>query len=164
LCTSESGDAIVDATTEFAMVIKTRVDQMEYAIGAELDCYDPERSGSAEDASIEAMVELKACKAAETRRNEINILRFKYARWWFQSYIAGVPAMLIGSWKPDGSLIATTKLNTLDLPSLSRQGLPAHIRDQVSRRPNCPRIYFASGVVSRPDAQLLERRNLLDDE
>ena len=74
-------------------------------MGAEIDCFDGERPPQGSRA-IESYVELKTYKPPMNSRQMNMLLRFKYPRWWVQSWLAGVPRIALGERDEQGTLHA----------------------------------------------------------
>ena len=62
MCTGGGAEAPVDATSEFAIVVETKLDEMKCAIAAEVDCYDPKKAADNEMATLKALMELKTAR------------------------------------------------------------------------------------------------------
>ncbi|RZC74526.1 hypothetical protein C5167_050005 [Papaver somniferum] len=95
LATEESrrgdGEGIhhVDANAEYCSVIKTKLGAHRILMGAEMDCCD------ATDDGRRFYIELKTSRELEYRTEE-RFERDKLLKFWIQSFLAGVPYIVIG--------------------------------------------------------------------
>lgn len=117
LCT---GQDVADASSEFGVLVRTRVAQHRIYLGAELDCYDPCRaraspapaSGGSGSGSgglgglpqqqqqapppLASCVELKTYRLPSHPGQQRSLYRFKHPKWWLQSFLAGVERLALG--------------------------------------------------------------------
>lgn len=134
LSTGGGFDAMVDASSEFTTVVETRIDQKRCAIAAEIDCYDLQIANEKGKASLDAFIELKTARFATTEKQRINSQRYKYPKWWFQSFIAGVPKIHVGHWTSNGILREVSSLPVRELPVLAQNRMNNRLRNQVRRK------------------------------
>lgn len=66
-------------------------------------------------------VELKTSRTPQHPGQIRTLLKFKYPRWWLQSWLAGIKHILVGSWTSNGQLEQIQRLRTTDLPRLSAE-------------------------------------------
>ncbi|XP_075264221.1 uncharacterized protein LOC142356142, partial [Convolutriloba macropyga] len=124
LCTdtstsSQSGSATVDSTSEFAAVVRLRIGNLRVMMGAEMDCQIPQTSRNSQDLS--SYIELKTAKTPTNQRQRNSLLRFKYPRWWMQSWFAGVTRLAVGNRDEQGMLHTIEVLKTTDLPNIAKR-------------------------------------------
>ena len=116
LCTRQ---AEANANEEFGVVVATRLGPHRLLMGAEVDCYLPPTSthssssgrasaisnavsscggGSASPgaAGLPSYLELKTYRIPQHRGQQVTLYRHKYAKWWLQSFLAGVPTLGLG--------------------------------------------------------------------
>eukprot|EP00854_Cymbomonas_tetramitiformis_P007601 gene7601-9053_t len=74
----------VDATSEFCTVVRLRIGDLKIMMAAEIDCYH----AGQETVGLGSYVEIKAQKIPNNPRQEQNACKFKYPRWWLQSWLA----------------------------------------------------------------------------
>lgn len=120
---------MVDSSSEFAVIVESKLNQRSWAIAGEVDCYDPNSTSA--DLELSSMIELKTSKLPENERKQLNAQRFKFPKWWFQSMIVGVPKVVVGYWKDDGDLIEVKTFLTKDLPALAAEGIPRRMLNEV---------------------------------
>ncbi|CAN6328390.1 unnamed protein product [Urochloa humidicola] len=104
---SEDGGGI-DANVEFCSVIKTKLGAHRIIMGAEMDCCD------ATDDGRRFYVELKTSRELEYHTVEA-YEKEKLLRFWIQSFLAGVPYVVVGFRNDAGILVRTERLRTKDI-------------------------------------------------
>ncbi|XP_039801136.1 NAD-capped RNA hydrolase DXO1-like isoform X2 [Panicum virgatum] len=104
---SEDGGGI-DANVEYCSVIKTKLGAHRIIMGAEMDCCD------ATDDGRRFYVELKTSRELEYHTVEA-YEKEKLLRFWIQSFLAGVPYVVVGFRNDAGILVRTERLRTKDI-------------------------------------------------
>ncbi|CAL9129945.1 unnamed protein product [Musa textilis] len=98
----------IDANVEFCSVIKTKLGAHRIIMGAEMDCCDSTDDGR------RFYVELKTSRELDYRTEE-RYEREKLLKFWIQSFLAGVPYIVIGFRDDAGILVRTERLRTKDI-------------------------------------------------
>ncbi|KAF7828497.1 decapping nuclease DXO-like protein, chloroplastic [Senna tora] len=98
----------VDANVEYCSVIKTKLGAHRILMGAEMDCCDSTDDGR------RFYVELKTSRELEYHTEE-KYEREKLLKFWIQSFLAGVPYIVIGFRDDSGRLVRTERLRTKDI-------------------------------------------------
>lgn len=98
----------IDANVEFCSVIKTKLGAHRIIMGAEMDCCD------ATDDGRRFYVELKTSRELDYHTVEA-FEKEKLLRFWIQSFLAGVPYVVVGFRNDAGVLIRTERLRTKDI-------------------------------------------------
>ncbi|KAG9134002.1 hypothetical protein Leryth_004702 [Lithospermum erythrorhizon] len=98
----------VDANVEFCSVLKTKLGAHRILMGAEMDCCDSTDDGK------RFYVELKTSRELEYHTEE-RFEREKLLKFWIQSFLAGVPYIVIGYRDDAGRLVRTERLRTKDI-------------------------------------------------
>ncbi|PKA60752.1 Decapping nuclease Dom3z like, chloroplastic [Apostasia shenzhenica] len=98
----------IDANVEFCSVIKTKLGAHRVIMGAEMDCCD------ATDDGRKFYVELKTSRELDHRTEE-KYEREKLLKFWIQSFLAGVPYIVVGYRNDAGILLRTERLRTTDI-------------------------------------------------
>ncbi|XP_057762806.1 NAD-capped RNA hydrolase DXO1 [Arachis stenosperma] len=108
--TRDDGEGIhhVNANVEFCTVIKTKLGAHRILMGAEMDCCDSTDEGK------NFYVELKTSRELEYHTEE-KYEREKLLKFWIQSFLAGVPYIVIGFRDDSGRLVRTERLRTKDI-------------------------------------------------
>ncbi|XP_066361898.1 NAD-capped RNA hydrolase DXO1-like [Miscanthus floridulus] len=98
----------IDANVEFCSVIRTKLGAHRIVMGAEMDCCD------ATDDGRRFYVELKTSRELEYHTVEA-YEKEKLLRFWIQSFLAGVPYVVVGFRNDAGILVRTERLRTKDI-------------------------------------------------
>jgi len=117
LCT---GSSTVDATSEFCSIVRLKLGQHSVFMGAEIDACDPDSRGTS-SGGLQEYVEMKTYKIPESRSQDLSIKRYKHPRWWMQSFLVGVPYLLLGGRDAQGILRRVDRVRVSDLQRLSSQ-------------------------------------------
>ncbi|XP_031501581.1 NAD-capped RNA hydrolase DXO1 [Nymphaea colorata] len=98
----------VDANVEFCSIIKTKLGAHRIIMGAEMDCCDVSESGK------KYYIELKTNRELDFHTEE-RFERQKLLKFWIQSFLAGVPFIVIGFRDDAGHLLRVERLSTKDI-------------------------------------------------
>ncbi|XP_049376469.1 NAD-capped RNA hydrolase DXO1 [Solanum stenotomum] len=98
----------VDANVEYCAVVKTKLGAHRVLMGAEMDCCDSTDDGR------RFYVELKTSRELEYHTEE-KYEREKLLKFWIQSFLAGVPYIVVGYRDDAGRLVRTERLRTKDI-------------------------------------------------
>ncbi|XP_043687100.1 NAD-capped RNA hydrolase DXO1-like [Telopea speciosissima] len=98
----------IDANVEFCSVIKTKLGAHRIIMGAEMDCCDSTDDGR------RFYIELKTSRELDYHTEE-RYEREKLLKFWIQSFLAGVPYIVIGFRDDAGRLVRTERLRTKDI-------------------------------------------------
>jgi len=102
-----TGKAAGDATSEYGTLVEAKLgNNLQLIIGAEIDAYDPslvefsaQEGGRGVESGVpplSSLVELKTFKLPAHKGQHRTLYRFKHARWWIQSFLAGTPGLVLG--------------------------------------------------------------------
>ncbi|KAJ2337597.1 decapping endonuclease targeting mRNA [Coemansia sp. RSA 2681] len=105
----------VDTNREYCSVFKTRLGSHSILSGAEVDCIDQEKPGSAPNRSYR---ELKTSGVLDNPRKVESFERHKLLKFWAQSFIAGIPTVTVGFRDNSGMLHQVEDFRTQDMPRL----------------------------------------------
>jgi len=111
LCTGHDGT--IDANNEYVGLFNCKLGDHRLAVAAEIDCVDD--SG--------AYVELKTNKLLASKRLVGTFERFKMFKFWVQSYLVGVPRIVVG-FRDEDELRKLQSFDTLALPGLAAAWRP----------------------------------------
>ncbi|CAA7406745.1 unnamed protein product [Spirodela intermedia] len=98
----------IDANVEFCSVLRTKLGAHRIIMGAEMDCCDSPDDGK------RFYVELKTSRELDYHTEE-RFEREKLLKFWIQSFLAGVPYIVIGFRDDSGRLVRTERLTTRDI-------------------------------------------------
>ncbi|KAH8831598.1 RAI1-domain-containing protein [Flagelloscypha sp. PMI_526] len=104
---------VVDTNEQWCSVVKTKLGDTRIVLGGEVDCVE------GGEPRIDKMIELKTSMRI---RDERDRMRFesKLLKFYFQSFLLGIPRIVVGFRTPAGELTATESFSTLDLPRMVR--------------------------------------------
>ena len=111
LCTGHDPAKPVDANDEYVGLFNCKLGDHRLAVAAEIDCVD--------DAGT--YVELKTNKLLASKRLVGTFERFKLFKFWVQSYLVGVPRIVVG-FRDEDELRKLQSFDTLELPGLAAAG------------------------------------------
>lgn len=117
ICTGLS-DEPVNANSEFCSISRLRIANHRILLAAEIDCGSgqPDKSGN----PLNGYIELKTMRAIESDRALSNMYRHRFLKFWLQSYLAGVPNIMLGIRSDSGELLHVKNLKTHELPREAR--------------------------------------------
>ncbi|PWN50938.1 RAI1-domain-containing protein [Violaceomyces palustris] len=109
-----SGD--VNTNVQWCQVVKTRLNETRMILGGEVDCEEEE-----EEEEEEESVELKTSVVLNPNNpRSIPLFELKLLRIYFQSFLLGIPSILVGFRDAQGHLVTAQEFNTLEIPRLVR--------------------------------------------
>lgn len=113
VCTNEE-DKPVNPNGHFCSISELNLVDHCIVVSSEIDCTfgDP----TSRDNPIRQYVELKTCKELRNDRDYCNMLRYRYPKYWLQSFLAGVPTIVVGIRSNAGILMNVKTLETRSLP------------------------------------------------
>ncbi|KAI0079591.1 RAI1-domain-containing protein, partial [Panus rudis PR-1116 ss-1] len=104
----------VDTNVQWCSVVKTKLDNIRIVIGGEVDCVRGEFTGKT-DTYVELKTSMTIRNAQDEARFEKKLLKF-----YFQSFLLGVPEIVVGFRTPSGQLSTVQKFKTMEIPRLVR--------------------------------------------
>ncbi|KAF2367409.1 RAI1-like [Trinorchestia longiramus] len=84
-----------DENKEYCCVLRSRLASHSLVYGAEVDGADPKRYNPPH-AHLTPFVELKTNKEITTNRAKQILHKFKFQKWWSQSFLVGIPRVICG--------------------------------------------------------------------
>eukprot|EP00955_Chlamydomonas_euryale_P065491 359252-Chlamydomonas_euryale.AAC.6 len=103
LCTG--GGHTVDSTSEFSLLLRLSIGMVPVLMAAEVDCASGDKSLSLSDTMTpDHFLELKTTMFNPKVRLREQQLAQKYPRWWIQSFLAGIPTIVLGMRDGNGML------------------------------------------------------------
>jgi len=137
ICT---GAPYADANSEYGMLVNFKLEhrgktnktwhetkkRFSVYLGAEIDACDPveAQSGSADVQTIPSMSSLREIKTftrPEHQSQWWTTWDKRHPKWWLQSYLAGIPALILGERDKKGIVHEIHTVATADLPRISRK-------------------------------------------
>ncbi|KAF7340792.1 RAI1 domain-containing protein [Mycena sanguinolenta] len=107
-----SGD--VDTNVQWCSVVRTKLGETTFVIGGEVDCVRGKYTGK-----TNTFVELKTSMVIRNRQDEMRFEK-KLLKFYMQSFLLGVPEILVGFRKPGGEVTTTQTFRTAEIPRLVR--------------------------------------------
>nr|CAH0098465.1 unnamed protein product [Daphnia galeata] len=106
----------LNTNAEFCCVLKTKLAGHSLLYGAEVDALRKECQPPF--SNLENFVELKTNRHIETERQNESFLKFKSMKWWAQSFIVGIPKIIVGYRDDDGIV---SRLKTIEVKQLPKE-------------------------------------------
>jgi RAT1-interacting protein len=98
-----ANDASVNANEEFCSIVQLSIENMKLLMAAEIDCVAAKQGNSSG-----GYVELKTTKQLSTAHDTEVFERHKLLKFWLQSFLAGVPSIVVG-FRDDGGVVRELK-------------------------------------------------------
>ncbi|KAH8980866.1 RAI1-domain-containing protein [Lactarius akahatsu] len=117
-CTASQPDAPsgwggdVDTSVQWCRVVKTKLGDTRIVIGGEVDCV---KNSGEKDLMVELKTSLNIRGYRDEERFEKKLLKF-----YFQSFLLGVPEIIVGFRTPNGQLTTVQPFKTLEIPRMVR--------------------------------------------
>ena len=96
-----------DENKEYNCVLRSRLASHSLVYGAEVDGVDPRRYNPPH-AHLTPFVELKTTKEVNTDRERQILHKFKFQKWWCQSFLVGIPRVICG-YRDDAGVVRTVQ-------------------------------------------------------
>ncbi|KAI0091163.1 RAI1 like PD-XK nuclease-domain-containing protein [Irpex rosettiformis] len=112
-----SGD--VNTNVQWCSVVKTKLGSHRLLIGGEVDCVTAKQGHGSAEYTPDNYVELKTSMAIRGANDEVKFER-KLLKFYFQSFLLGVPEIVVGFRTPQGRVVSTQTFKTMELPRLVR--------------------------------------------
>ncbi|KAF9581824.1 Dom-3 Z [Lunasporangiospora selenospora] len=110
-------DGIVNTNIQYCTVVKTKIGRHSIVMGAEVDCItEPKKPGVN---PVKNYVELKTTKL-NTRQRSYPIHSMKLLKFWAQSFLVGIPMIVVGCRDDDGNVTKIEQLETNQIPRMVR--------------------------------------------
>ncbi|KAK5107091.1 hypothetical protein LTR62_001875 [Meristemomyces frigidus] len=106
---------------QYCSIVRTGIGSTTLVLGGEVDAVLGAKPENPEDPI--PWVELKtAADSPLNNAREVTKYERRLLKYWAQSFLLGVPKIIIGHRSPDGFLTRTTELETQRIPSLVKRG------------------------------------------
>jgi RAT1-interacting protein len=110
-------DKTVDTNIQYCSVFKTALGSHSLVLGAEVDCVMNSKDPATRTSNY---VELKTNRIITHSNQRINFERHKLLKIWCQSFLAGIPTVIIGYRTDEGYLDSIETFETLKIPRMVR--------------------------------------------
>ncbi|KAJ7476012.1 RAI1 like PD-XK nuclease-domain-containing protein [Mycena latifolia] len=104
----------VDTNVQWCSVVRTKLGDTRMVIGGEVDCVRGKYTGK-----TDTFVELKTSLAIRSPHDEVKFEK-KLLKFYMQSFLLGVPEILVGFRTPAGQVTTTQVFKTVEIPRLVR--------------------------------------------
>ncbi|KAI0790010.1 RAI1 like PD-XK nuclease-domain-containing protein [Abortiporus biennis] len=104
----------VDTNVQWCSVVKTKLGDTRLVIGGEVDCVRGQFNGKTDN-----FVELKTSIVIRNAFDETKFEK-KLLKFYFQSFLLGVPEIIVGFRTPSGQLRTVQKFQTIQIPRMVR--------------------------------------------
>ncbi|GJE89921.1 RAI1 domain-containing protein [Phanerochaete sordida] len=104
----------VDTNVQWCAVVKTKLGDQRLVIGGEVDCVRERFKGS-----TDTLVELKTSMTIRGPQDEAKFEK-KLLKFYFQSFLLGVPEIVVGFRTPQGQISTTQSFKTIQIPRMVR--------------------------------------------
>lgn len=118
LCTKTS-DEPVNANSEFCSIARLRIGNHRILLSSEIDCTGGDAMNT--ENALKSYIELKTMRVARSDRELCSMYRYRFPKYWLQSYLAGVPTIALGLRTDSGELVGVKRLETQRLPREARE-------------------------------------------
>ncbi|KAF8896184.1 RAI1 like PD-XK nuclease-domain-containing protein [Infundibulicybe gibba] len=104
----------VDTNIQWCSVVKTKLGDTRILIGGEVDCIKGKYTGQPNN-----FVELKTSLVIQSPRDESRFEK-KLLKFYFQSFLLGVPEIVVGFRTPSGEVQTVQTFKTIEIPRMVR--------------------------------------------
>ncbi|KAL1727895.1 RAI1 like PD-XK nuclease-domain-containing protein [Schizophyllum commune] len=108
-----SGD--VDTNVQWCSVVKTKLGDTRMVIGGEVDCVEGQYSDTRTNNFVELKTSMAIRGASDQAKFEKKLLKF-----YFQSFLLGVPKIVVGFRTPAGVIREIQDFKTMEIPRMVR--------------------------------------------
>ncbi|KAJ3166147.1 Dom-3 Z [Geranomyces variabilis] len=119
---AERDSGTVNTNVQFCSVFKTKIGVNSIVMGAEVDCLLADRKPERDPQS--AYAELKTNRVITNERQQQSFERHKLLKVWAQSFLPGIPTVIVGYRHDDGRLSHIEQRRTMDIPRSVRGTQP----------------------------------------
>ncbi|XP_019726953.1 decapping and exoribonuclease protein-like [Hippocampus comes] len=105
---------VVTYNEAFCSVVRTCLSDHRLLFSGEVDCRDRENA----EAPPACYVELKISREINTVKKRSKFHRFKLLKWWAQSFLLGVPSIVVGFRNDVGRVLSVRTYRTTEIPQL----------------------------------------------
>ncbi|CAG8514363.1 9244_t:CDS:2 [Diversispora eburnea] len=110
---------VVNTNTQYCSVAKTTLGNTRIIMGAEVDCISDTKPIDL-DKSVDNYIELKTTKLLGKSKDIYNFERYKLLKFWAQSFLIGIPKVIVGFRDDNGFVKQVKEYKTLEIPRIVR--------------------------------------------
>ncbi|KAF9346061.1 hypothetical protein BGX26_002451 [Mortierella sp. AD094] len=112
-------DGIVDTNLQYCTVARTKIGRNSIIMGAEVDCISEPKKPPPFN-PLSHYIELKTSRVIGSDRDRGNFERHKLLKFWAQSFLPGIPTIIVGFRDDDGNVVTVETFKTMEIPRLVR--------------------------------------------
>ncbi|KAF9318801.1 Dom-3 Z [Podila horticola] len=110
---------IVDTNLQYCTVARTKIGQNSIIMGAEVDCTSEPKKPLPQN-PLSNYIELKTSRVISNPREQSSFEKHKLLKFWAQSFLPGIPTIIVGFRDDDGNVIHVQTFKTMEIPRLVR--------------------------------------------
>ncbi|KAF9108792.1 hypothetical protein BGX27_008235 [Mortierella sp. AM989] len=112
-------EGTVDTNLQYCTIARTKIGRNSIIMGAEVDCIsEPKRPAPFNPLSH--YIELKTSRIIGSDRERNNFEKHKLLKFWAQSFLPGIPTIIVGFRDDDGNVVTVETFKTMEIPRLVR--------------------------------------------
>ncbi|KAF9958286.1 decapping endonuclease targeting mRNA [Modicella reniformis] len=112
-------NGIVDTNLQYCTVARTKIGRNSVIMGAEVDCISEPKKPPPHN-PLSKYIELKTSRVITNAREQNNFERHKLLKFWAQSFLPGIPTIIVGFRDDNGNVLSVETFNTMEIPRLVR--------------------------------------------
>ncbi|KAG0097847.1 hypothetical protein BGZ93_001799 [Podila epicladia] len=112
-------DGIVDTNLQYCTVARTKIGQNSIIMGAEVDCTSEPKKPPPHN-PLSNYIELKTSRVISNPREQSSFEKHKLLKFWAQSFLPGIPTIIVGFRDDDGNVVHVQTFKTMEIPRLVR--------------------------------------------
>ncbi|KAG0202609.1 hypothetical protein BGX28_004925 [Mortierella sp. GBA30] len=112
-------DGIVNTNLQYCTVARTKIGRNSIIMGAEVDCTSEPKKPAPHN-PLSNYIELKTSRIISNAREQNNFERHKLLKFWAQSFLPGIPTIIVGFRDDDGNVVTVKTFKTMEIPRLVR--------------------------------------------
>ncbi|KAF9101802.1 hypothetical protein BGX29_005244 [Mortierella sp. GBA35] len=110
-------DGIVDTNLQYCTVARTKIGKNSIIMGAEVDCTSEPKKQPPHN-PLSDYIELKTSRVISSAREQNSFERYKLLKFWAQSFLPGIPTIIVGFRDDDGNVVTVETFKTMEIPRL----------------------------------------------
>ncbi|KAG0277518.1 hypothetical protein BGZ95_005810 [Linnemannia exigua] len=110
-------DGIVDTNLQYCTIARTKIGNNSIIMGAEVDCTSEPKKVPPHN-PLSNYIELKTSRVISNAREQNSFERHKLLKFWAQSFLPGIPTIIVGFRDDDGNVVTVENFKTMEIPRL----------------------------------------------
>ncbi|KAG0244833.1 hypothetical protein BGX31_008510 [Mortierella sp. GBA43] len=112
-------DGIANTNIQYCTVARTKLGRHSVIMGAEVDCTSEPKKPLPHN-PLANYIELKTSRIISNARERNNFEKYKLIKFWAQSFLPGIPTIIVGFRDDDGNVVTVETFKTMEIPRLVR--------------------------------------------